>query len=103
VIAAFTIQELYQYTSAVRRRFLDKLEALPWAVLVKNREASFYSIRNIFLHMIDNEDWIVNWVIPARSAEYKRRKSDEYVDFAMVRAHALAVERRPRPTLGGDR
>jgi uncharacterized damage-inducible protein DinB len=97
----FTIQELYQYTSTVRRRFLDKLEALPWDVLVKNREASFYSIRNIFLHMIDNEDWIVNWVISNRSAEYKKRKSDEYVDFAMLKGHALAVEAKTVAYLGG--
>jgi uncharacterized damage-inducible protein DinB len=101
VIIVFTIQELYQYTSTVRRRFLDKLETLPWDVLVKNREASFYSIRNIFLHMIDNEDWIVNWVIRNKSTEYKRRKSDEYTDFAMLKGHALAVEGKTIAYLGG--
>jgi uncharacterized damage-inducible protein DinB len=102
VIIVFTIQELYRYTSTVRRRFLDKLETLPWDVLVKNREASFYSIRNIFLHMIDNEDWIVNWVIPNKSTEYKRSlKSDEYVDFTMLKGHALAVEAKTMAYLNG--
>jgi uncharacterized damage-inducible protein DinB len=55
----FDVKELYQYSSTVRRKFLEKLESLPWESVTKNREASFYSMRNILMHMIDNEDWVV--------------------------------------------
>jgi len=88
-------KELYKYSSTVRRRFLEKLESLPWEEVTKNREASFYSMKNILIHMIDNEDWIVNWVILNKAAEYKReRRSEEYTNMQMVRDHLEEVEKK---------
>jgi len=87
------LPELYDYSSRVRRRFAVKLSELPWEDVTKNREASFYSMRNILLHMIDNEDWMVNWVIYNKSAEYKReKKSDEYQSMEEVLARINEVE-----------
>ncbi len=60
----------------------------------KNREASFYSMKNILLHMIDNEDWMVNWVIPNKSKDYARRKSAEYTNMKMIADHLEEVEER---------
>ena len=59
----FTFHELYEYSSQVRNRFARKLAELPWEEVDKNREASFFSMKNILLHMIDNEDWMVDFVI----------------------------------------
>jgi uncharacterized damage-inducible protein DinB len=96
----FDVKELYQYSSTVRRKFLEKLESLPWESVTKNREASFYSMKNILVHMIDNEDWIVNWVIQNRAAEYKReRRSEEYTSMQLVRDHLEEVERKTRAYL----
>lgn len=95
------IKELYRYSSSVRRRFLEKLESLPWDEVIKNREASFYSMRNIMVHIIDNEDWIVNWVIHGKSKEYKRTKAEEYTDMKTLRGHLEEVERRTRAYLAG--
>jgi uncharacterized damage-inducible protein DinB len=96
----FDVKELYQYSSTVRRKFLEKLESLPWEEVTKNREASFYSMKNILIHMIDNEDWIVNWVIHDRGTEYKRaRLSEEYTSMQMVRDHLEEVERKTRTYL----
>ena len=82
----FNAKELYQYSSTVRRRFLEKLEGLPWESVTKNREASFYSMKDTLLHMIDNEDMVVNWQVPGRGAEYKRERDwGEYTDMQMVR------------------
>jgi len=93
----FTIQELYQYASRVRRSFAQKLAELPWDEVTKNREASFYSMKNILIHMIDNEDWIVNWVINNKSQEYRRsKKSDDYTDIKMILDHLEEVERKTR-------
>ncbi len=96
----FAIQELYAYGSTVRRKFLEKLGSLPWEFVVKNREASYYSMRNIMLHIIDNEDWIVNWVVYNKSTEYEReRKSDEYTSFEMVKEHLEEVEKKTKAYL----
>ncbi len=65
-------------------------------------EASFYSMKNILIHMIDNEDWIVNWVIHNRSQEYKRaRKAEEYTEMKQIIEHLDEVEARTREYLRG--
>jgi uncharacterized damage-inducible protein DinB len=96
----FAITELYSFSSDVRRRFLEKLESLPWETVSKNREASHYSMKNIIIHIIDNEDWIVGWVIPGRSSDYKRKKSEEYTSMRAIREHLDEVERNTRAFLG---
>jgi uncharacterized damage-inducible protein DinB len=96
----FDVKELYLYSSSVRRKFLEKLEALPWEQVTKNREASFYSMRNIMIHMIDNEDWIANWVIYNNSAGYTRaRRAEEYSSMSMVKNHFEEVERKTQAYL----
>jgi uncharacterized damage-inducible protein DinB len=95
----FAITELYEYSSRVRRSFAKKLAELPPDSVAKNREASFHTMKNIMLHMIDNEDWIVNWVIPGRSQAYTRKKWDEYTDMAAVLSHLNEVEARTRAYL----
>ena len=97
----FEITELYEYSSSVRRSFAEKLGELPAETVSKNREASFFSMKNVMLHMIDNEDWIVNWVIPGKSQAYVRTKWEEYADAAAVLEHLNEVERRTRLYLKG--
>ena len=92
----FSIEELHRYSSRVRRKFTDKLTELPWSEVEKNREASFYSMKNILLHVIDNEDWMVNWVIPGRIEEYVRRKSEEYTNMQMMLDHLQEVEEKSK-------
>ena len=92
----FAIQELYSYSSRVRRRFVNKLAGLPWEDLERNREASFHSLKNILIHMIDIEDWIVNWGIHDRSTQYSRRKSAEYTSMQMVLEHIDEVEAKTK-------
>jgi uncharacterized damage-inducible protein DinB len=99
VVTLFTISELYSYGSTVRRNFALKLAELPYSVVEKNREASFYTMKNILLHMIDNEDWIVSWVIRGKSQEYVRKKSEEYTTMEMVISHLDEVEVRTRKYL----
>ena len=95
----FTVRELYRYSAKVRRAFAIKLAELAWDEVEKNREASIYSMKNILLHMIDNEDWIVNWVIHDKSTEYSRRKSAEYTNMKMVLEHMDDVERKSKAYL----
>jgi uncharacterized damage-inducible protein DinB len=91
----FDIKELYHYASSVRRKFLGRLETLPWEEVIKNREASFHSMRNITIHMIDNEDWIVNWVILSKGREYNRLlQPEDYTNMKMIRDHLQKVEEK---------
>lgn len=93
----FTIPELYDFSRRVRHRFAGRLSELSWDEVIRNREASYYSLRNILLHTIDNEDWMVNWVIHNRSTEYKRLKNaEEYTDMKQVISHMDEVEARTR-------
>ncbi len=94
------INEMYEYSSRVRRKFLQKLAELPWEEVVKNREASYYSMKSILIHIIDNEDWIVNWVVHNKATEYKRvRKSEDYASMQMIGEHLDEVERKTKTYL----
>ncbi len=50
------VGKLIEYNKEVRHRYLDALVKLPWDEFVKNREASWYSIRNIFIHTLNAID-----------------------------------------------
>ena len=106
----FSIRELYQYSSTVRRAFLEKLASLPWEAVTKNREASWYSMKDIMLHMIDNEDMVVSGQIlknkPLMTAANKplivvqgARDWDEYRDMLMIREHLDEVEKKTKAYL----
>ena len=105
----FTIRELHQYSSTVRRAFLEKLASLPWETVTKNREASYYSMKDIMLHMIDNEEMIVSGQIlknkPLTTAANKStvvqgaRDWEEYRDMQMIREHLDDVEKKTRAYL----
>ena len=90
----FSIRELHSYSSRVRANFVGKLSELSWADLEKNREASFHSMKNILVHMIENEEWIVNCVIPGRTAEYKRKKPEEYRNMQAILDYLNEVEKK---------
>lgn len=47
------IVDLYKYNSYVRKKYLAAIERLPWEEVVKDGGASFGSIRNVFLHVLD--------------------------------------------------
>ena len=86
------VRELVNYARMVRRRFAEKLSTLPADVVEKNMEASFYSMKNVLLHTIDNEDWIVNYVITGRQDSYARRKWESYSNMGEVTEHMHSVE-----------
>ena len=78
----------------MRRRFAKKLSELSWEDASKNREASFYSMKNVLLHMIDNEDWIVNYAIFEKSKEYSRKSSNDYTNMGMIFEHLSVIEKK---------
>jgi uncharacterized damage-inducible protein DinB len=51
-------------------------------------------MKNVLLHIIDNEEWIVNYAIFKRSKEYSRKKSEEYSNMQMILDHLSEVEKK---------
>jgi len=94
-----SIPELYEYSSHVRRRFANKLAEQPWEEVTKNREASFYSMKNILLHMIDNEDWIVNSFVLNTPQEYKEENPDDFLNMKQILEYLDRVEAKTRKYL----
>jgi uncharacterized damage-inducible protein DinB len=90
----FTIKELHQYSSTVRRSFLQTLSGLPWETVTKNREASFYSMKDIMLHIIDNEDMVLRREVLKTPDYNKPREWREYTDMQMIISYSNEVEKR---------
>jgi uncharacterized damage-inducible protein DinB len=45
-------RRIFRYNEKVLQTFLTTLNQLPWDVLSKNMEASHYSMKNIFIHIL---------------------------------------------------
>lgn len=88
------VKSLFEYSQALRNRYLEQIAKLPWEEIVKSRGASFDSLRNIFLHTVDAEDRLVNYVIPGRTKEWIQRNPDEFRDLDSIRKRAKEVESR---------
>jgi uncharacterized damage-inducible protein DinB len=50
------VKELLEYNAEVRHRYLTAMAKLPWDEFVMNREASWHSLRNIFIHTLSAVD-----------------------------------------------
>jgi len=92
-------KNLLEYSQTLRNRYLEQLATLPWAEVVKSRGASFDSMRNIFLHTLDAEDRMINYVIPGRVKDWVPRSPDEFKDVDSIRKRAKDVESRTKTFL----
>jgi uncharacterized damage-inducible protein DinB len=92
------VRELLEYNQEVRHRYLDALARLPWEELVKNREASFQSLRNIFIHTLNAVDYWLDFLEAKKLST--RRRYEEYRTIQGVRAYMEQVEARMKRYLG---
>lgn len=86
------VKELLEYNHVVRHRYFESLAKLPWNEFTKNREASFNSIRNIFVHTLGAIDYWLDFL--EKKHLRSERKFDEYRTFDDVRAYMEHVEKR---------
>jgi uncharacterized damage-inducible protein DinB len=89
-------RKLFEYSQALRNRYLEQIASLPWAKAVESRGASFDCLRDILLHTIDAEDRLVNYVITGRAIDWTSRNPDEFQDMDSVRKRAREVETTTR-------
>ena len=89
-------KSLFAYSQELRGRYLELLATLPWEEVVKNRGASFDSLRNILLHTIDAEDKLVNYTIPGTTKDWVPRNMDDFRDMDSIRKRAREVESKAK-------
>ena len=86
------VRELLEYNAGVRHKYLEILGQMSWEEFTKNREASFHSIRNIFVHTLGAIDY---WLDFLQEKNLRPKKEyNEYTSFGEVRAYMENVEKR---------
>jgi uncharacterized damage-inducible protein DinB len=85
---------LIRYNHAVHRRYLKKLAELPWNEIVKDRGASYPSIRDIFLHAINAEDLLINHAVQGKQMESAPKDYSEFVDMHRIETRVNEVEEK---------
>ena len=84
--------KLVRYLHASRRRYLKALSELPWDEVIQDKGASFLSIRDIFLHALDVEDRLVNYVIPDKSEVWAQEDFSEFSNINRIEERVEEVE-----------
>jgi uncharacterized damage-inducible protein DinB len=88
------VRKLIEYNEEVRHRYFDSLAKLSWGELTKNREASFHSLRNIFIHTLGAVDHWLDFLLNERPRV--KRGYDEYGTVEDIRNYMARVEARMR-------
>lgn len=86
------IEKLLEYNGRVRRRYFGCFTGLRWSEFVKNQEASWGSIRNIFIHTLGAIDYWLDFL--QRENLRTQKKFVEYKTFDEVKAYMVLVETR---------
>lgn len=71
-----TIRRWYEYNSYVRKRYLDAMfRKVPASVRYRETGASFPSVVQIFVHVLDAYRWWFTYVYEDRLSEYQSRRA----------------------------
>ena len=88
------IRKLLEYNEKTRHRYYEAMAKLPWDEFIENREASFHSLRNIFIHTLGASDYWLDFL--QKTDCHSKRKFDEYTSFEEVKAYMETVDLRTR-------
>jgi uncharacterized damage-inducible protein DinB len=95
------VSELLEYNAEVRRRYFAALAKFPWEEFVKDREASWHSLRNVFIHTLGAVDYWLDFLQGEKLRVSK--KFDDYKTIGEVQEYMEHVEDRMRRYLGSTR
>ncbi|MDQ1280475.1 MAG: hypothetical protein QG670_1738 [Thermoproteota archaeon] len=85
---------LMQYVHAARKRYLKTLNELPWDEIIKDRGASFPSIRDILLHSLDVEDRLINYVIASKAETWVSEDFGKFSTMSGIQQRIEEVENK---------
>ena len=86
------IKDLLAYNDAEIRAFFKAFSKLSWDEFTKNREASFHSIRNIFIHTLNATDYWLDFL--QKENQRSRKKFEEYKTLKEIGDYMQHVENR---------
>ncbi|HVP40533.1 MAG TPA: DinB family protein [Candidatus Krumholzibacteriaceae bacterium] len=86
------IKDLLAYNDAERRAFFKAFAKLSWDEFTKNREASFHSIRNIFIHTLNATDYWLDFL--QKEDQCSKKKFEEYKTLKEIGDYMQYVENR---------
>jgi uncharacterized damage-inducible protein DinB len=86
------IKKLLAYNVVERHAFFEAFAKLSWDEFIKNREASFNSIRNIFIHSVNGSNHWLDFLQGKPEREYK--EFDKYKTLEEIGAYMKQVEKR---------
>ena len=92
VMLMVEVKQLIEYNERIRHRYFETLKKVPWEEFVKNREASFHSMRNIFIHTLGAVDYWLDFL--KKENVHSNKKFDDYLNFRDVNAYMEQVEKR---------
>ena len=85
--------DFYKYNSHVRKKYLDAIAKLPWDEVTKDRGASYPSIRDIFLHVLDAYRYWFEFAIGGlKVREYKDVDPSDFGSVAEMRTYEEQVD-----------
>ena len=90
--------QLLEYSQFLRHKYLETLSKLPWEEVVKDRGASFPSLRDIFLHMVFVVDAYINYGLQGNT-NYPEVKYNEYDNIEKITKYLEDVESRANANL----
>jgi uncharacterized damage-inducible protein DinB len=86
------VKDLLEYNRIERRAFFDKFTKLTWEQFTENREASFHSMRNIFIHSLQGIDFWLDYLQKQNIGSKKR--FDDFKSYEELGAYMEQVEKR---------
>jgi uncharacterized damage-inducible protein DinB len=86
------IRDLLAYNDAERRAFFKAFAKLSWDEFTKNREASFHSIRNIFIHTLNATDYWLDFL--QKEHQCSKKKFEDYTTLKEIGDYMQHVENR---------
>jgi uncharacterized damage-inducible protein DinB len=86
------VVDLLEYNEKARHEYFETLSKLPWDELTKNREASFHSIKNIFVHILSAIDYWLDYL--QEENLHAKKDYDNYASLKEVKDFMEHVEKR---------
>jgi uncharacterized damage-inducible protein DinB len=83
--------QLLEYSQFLRHKYLETISNLPWEEVIKDRRASFSSLRDIFVHIVFVLDAYINYILQG-NPNYPKVNYNEYDSIEKVTKYLEQVE-----------